>query len=43
VNEHRVPALKLTAGQLVQPDTNRMASLETRDNLDALYLLMDKL
>lgn len=43
VNGHVVPEAKLTKGQLVQSDPNRMANLEIRNNLDALYLLMDKL
>ncbi|HUB89993.1 MAG TPA: hypothetical protein VMA74_09725 [Dyella sp.] len=43
VNGHIVPEAKLTKGQLVQSDPNRMANLELRNNLDALYLLMDKL
>ena len=43
VNGHVVPEAKLTKGQLVQSDPNRMANLELRNNLDALYLLMDKL
>jgi hypothetical protein len=43
VNGHEVPEEKLTKGQLVQSDPNRLANLEIRDNLDALYLLMDKL
>lgn len=43
VNGHRVHASKLTKGQLIQSDPNRMANLEIRDNLDTLYLLMDKL
>jgi hypothetical protein len=43
VNGHAVPEQKLTFGQLVQSDPNRMANLELRDNLQALYLLMDKL
>jgi hypothetical protein len=43
VNGHVVPEAKLTTGQTVQSDPNRMANLEIRDNLDALYLLMDKL
>jgi hypothetical protein len=43
VNGHIVPEAKLTKGQLVQSDPNRMANLEIRNNLDTLYLLMDKL
>ena len=43
VNGRVVPEQKLTFGQLLQSDPNRMANLELRDNLDALYLLMDKL
>jgi hypothetical protein len=43
VNGHVVPEAKLTKGQLVQSDPNRMANLEIRNNLDTLYLLMDKL
>lgn len=43
VNGHVVPEARLTKGQLIQSDTNRMANLEIRDNLDALYQLMDKL
>lgn len=43
VNGHVVPEAKLTKGQLVQSDPNRMANLEIRNNLDALYLLMEKL
>ena len=43
VNGHVVPEAKLSKGQLVQSDPNRMANLEIRDNLDALYVLMDKL
>lgn len=43
VNGHVVPEAKLTKGQLIQSDPNRMANLEIRNNLDALYLLMDKL
>jgi hypothetical protein len=43
VNGHVVPESKLTKGQLIQSDPNRMANLEIRDNLAALYLLMDKL
>jgi hypothetical protein len=43
VNGHVVPEAQLTSGQLVQSDPNRMATLEIRDNLAALYLLMDKL
>lgn len=43
VNGHIVPEAALTKGQLVQSDPNRMANLEIRNNLDALYLLMDKL
>lgn len=43
VNGHIVPEATLTKGQLIQSDPNRMANLEMRNNLDALYLLMDKL
>jgi hypothetical protein len=43
VNGHVVPEAHLTTGQLAQSDPNRMATLEIRDNLAALYLLMDKL
>ena len=43
VNNQVVPEADLTKGQLVQSDPNRMANLEIRDNLAALYLLMDKL
>lgn len=43
VNGHVVPEAKLTKGQLIQSDPNRMANLEIRDNLATLYLLMDKL
>jgi hypothetical protein len=43
VNGHKVPEEKLSKGQLIQSDPNRMANLEIRDNLNALYLLMDKL
>jgi hypothetical protein len=43
VNGRVVPEAKLSVGQLVQSDPNRMANLELRDNLDTLYLLMDKL
>ncbi|GAB2578467.1 hypothetical protein ISP15_00860 [Dyella jejuensis] len=43
VNGHIVPEAGLTKGQLIQSDSNRMANLEIRDNLNALYLLMDKL
>ncbi|HUA81467.1 MAG TPA: hypothetical protein VL997_13905 [Dyella sp.] len=43
VNGHVVPEATLTKGQLLQSDPNRMANLEIRDNLQALYLLMDKL
>jgi hypothetical protein len=43
VNGHVVPEAHLTGGQLAQSDPNRMATLEMRDNLAALYLLMDKL
>lgn len=43
VNGHVVPEDKLTFGQLAQSDPNRMVNLELRDNLDTLYLLMDKL
>lgn len=43
VNGHVVPEAHLTSGQFVQSDPNRMATLEMRDNLAALYLLMDKL
>lgn len=43
VNGHVVPEAKLTKGQLIQSDPNRMANLEIRNNLDTLYLLMDKL
>lgn len=43
VNGHVVPEADLTKGQLVQSDPNRMANLEIRDNLAALYSLMDKL
>ena len=43
VNGHVVPEARLTKGQLIQSDPNRMANLEIRNNLDTLYLLMDKL
>jgi hypothetical protein len=43
VNGHVVPEAHLSGGQLAQSDPNRMATLEVRDNLAALYLLMDKL
>jgi hypothetical protein len=43
VNGHVVPQAHLTSGQFAQSDPNRMATLEIRDNLAALYLLMDKL
>ncbi|RDS83842.1 hypothetical protein DWU98_05920 [Dyella monticola] len=43
VNGRVVPEAKLTTGQLIQSGPNRMANLELRDNLDALYVLMDKL
>jgi hypothetical protein len=43
VNGHVVPEAHLTSRQFVQSDPNRMATLELRDNLAALYLLMDKL
>jgi hypothetical protein len=33
----------LTSGELAQSDANRMATLGMRDNLDSLYLLLDKL
>jgi len=43
VNGHVVPEAKLTKGQLIQSDPNRMANLEIRNNIETLYLLMDKL
>lgn len=38
-----VQAASLQSTELAQSDVNRMATLAMRDNLDGLYLLMDKL
>ncbi|SFS14934.1 hypothetical protein SAMN05216570_3185 [Dyella sp. OK004] len=43
VNGHVVPESKMTKGQWVESDPNRIANLEIRDNLATLYQLMDKL
>jgi hypothetical protein len=43
VNGREVHEARITKGQLLQSDPNRMASLEIRDNLATLYVLMDKL
>lgn len=43
VNGHAVPESKMTKGQWVESDPNRIANLEIRDNLATLYQLMDKL
>lgn len=43
VNGKEVNEARMTKGQLLQSDPNRMASLEIRDNLATLYVLMGKL
>lgn len=39
----QVRGAQASSGELAQSDTNRVATLSMRDNLESLYLLMDKL
>jgi hypothetical protein len=43
VHRGETPVAPLTSGELGQSDVNRMATLAMRDNLNSLYLLLDKL